>query len=193
MADLEAAEADIALIKLNVAEAVRRAQSDTAGIRSSVGERVGGTKDFTQQMLDRFSYDDHRVDDPAARFMGKLADAVGATKSWASNGRAAALALIAVDEKRAKFLLGDGPAICKNRNCGREVWCTPRDRLVSGRCEACHKYWDRHERKEERPAHLCHPTTEKQRVDPTQVVVHLDKESPTTEVQSEVSTHTGDL
>lgn len=179
-------QANCEMVLERLAEATRRGLDDARGPSGGGSEPVGGTKDYTQQMLDRLGGGGSRKlrddqgnevgevaipleqDDPSRKSLAMLTASLGAARDWTGRAKHEMFSLLPLERGSARFLLGQGPAICKNNNCGREVWCTPRDRLISGRCEACAKYWDRHDRNEERPASLCRPSKEKQRVNPAE-------------------------
>ncbi len=135
MGKLEEAERDLALVRQHLTEAVKRGLSDSASGMSSGGERVGGSKDHDEQMLNRVEQVDK---DPARRSLAQLSDAVLALAAWSSNARHHAFQLQGLDPKKAKQLLGETPAICIC--CGRDVWLTPQDRIRKGRCSACWEY-----------------------------------------------------
>lgn len=159
-ATIQGMQANLGLILERLGEATRRGLDDAQGPSGGGGEPVGGTKDYTEQMLSAIERDDD-----ARKALTMLVASLGAAANWIERGWFETSRLLPLPKEKAKFLLGQGPSYCKNVNCGREVWGTPRDRIISGRCEACDQYRRRHEGAE-RPESLCHPQQEKQRVDP---------------------------
>lgn len=76
-----------------------------------------------------------------ARRLRSLAVTLGI--NWDADAKAAANFV-------AKKENGEGDCV----NCGRYVPGTREDRLRQDRCEACARYWSRHNREKERPRHL---------------------------------------
>lgn len=176
---IQETQANLALVLERVATATKRGLTDSAGASSGGGEPVGGTRDFTQAMLDKFGGGGSKKvpdgvdedgnekfkrvnvpleqDDEARRHLALLVASVGAVRDWSSRAKTETFRLTPLSQEKAKLLLGDGPSQCLNANCHRDVWGTPNDRLRAGRCEACYRWWDRKERNEERPRNLCRP------------------------------------
>lgn len=152
--EIQKAQASLDLVLGHIAEATLRGLNDSAGISSGGGEPVGGTRDFTQQILDKIA---QREDDETRKHLAKLVASVEAASAWAQRAWKEAFALAPLSVDKARSLLGDGPSKCGNISCGRDVWRTPQDRLRAGRCEPCYRYWQNHDRNEERPKSLCHP------------------------------------
>lgn len=139
VADLEDVIADAKLVRDNLAEACTRGLSDSAGGVSGGGERVGGTKDFTESMLRRTSASGYDAKPDMARMtLSTMVEGIVASRTATRRAAAASLHLIALSREKADLMLDDGPVPC--RNCGRDVWRTPRDRLIGGACEACDRY-----------------------------------------------------
>lgn len=167
------------LVLERVAIAVTRGLDDSVGASSGGGEPVGGTRDFTQAMLDKLGgggsmkipdgRDEHgnpktkevprplERDDEARKHLATLVASVGAARDWSSRAKTETFRLVPLSLEKAKLLLGDGPSKCGNPNHDRDVWNTPQDRLRAGRCMECYQYWIRHDRTSERPFSLCHP------------------------------------
>lgn len=176
---IQETQANLSLVLERVSVATKRGLQDSAGASSGGGEPVGGTKDYTQQMLDKLGGGGTRKDgsavpleqdDEARRHLSMLVAAVGAVRDWSSRAKTETFRLTPLSREKAKLLLGDGPSKCLNPACGRDVWRTPQDPLKAGRCEACYRYWNRKDRAEERPKALCDPES-----------VPRDKKSATTE------------
>jgi hypothetical protein len=172
--------ADLSLVLERIAVATKRGLDDSLGAASGGGEPVGGTKDYDQKMLDKLGGGGTKkdgtpqpieMDDGIRKSLATLVASVGAARDWSKRAKLETFRLQPLSLDKAKKLLGDAPPQCINANCGRDVWCTPQDRYLTCRCEPCYKYWDRHDRKEERPKHLCDATNR----------VHMDKIRATSE------------
>lgn len=129
--------ADAQLTKKVLAQAVGRGLTDSAGVPMNAGERISGTREPDAAMLRLVE-----AEDPARKNLSKLSDSIAGARGMISLARSSALALLPIDADKAKELLGTGPVPCLN--CGRDVWCTPADRLRKGRCEPCYRHLDRH-------------------------------------------------
>lgn len=139
-----------------LAEAVKRAHRDSDGAIASgatdisvSGSRIQDRATAEKAIANIDNPD--RVRDQATR----LADSLYAASSWSSVANSAVKQLVALDPKKARLLVDDGPKTCANRFCGEDVWGTPADRLRAGRCTPCYMYRLRND--EERPERLCHP------------------------------------
>jgi len=172
---IQEAQANLALVLERVAVATKRGLDDAVGAGSGSGEPVGGTRDFTQNMLDKLGgggsktiRDEHgkkidevptpiERDDAARKHLSTLVASIGAVRDWSQRAKTETFRLSPLSQEKAKLLLGDGPSKCLNPNCGRDVWRTPNDRLRAGRCEPCYRWWQRKDRNEERPKALCDP------------------------------------
>lgn len=168
------------LVLERVATATKRGLDDSAGAQSGGGMPVTGTRDFTQAMLNKMGgggskdvKDDEgnlirsvpvpiERDDDIRKSLATLVAAVGAASDWAERARVETFRLTPLTLEKAKAILGEGPTQCLNPNHDRDIWNTPQDRPRAGRCEACYRYWDKHDRKEERPRSLCHPEERKE-------------------------------
>jgi hypothetical protein len=163
------------LVREHLTEACHRGLSDASGGVSGGGERVGGTRDYTESMLRQTSASGYDARPDAVRHtLTRLVEGLVAAKHHARQAAAASLQLIALSREKADLMLDQGPSPCKN--CGRDVWKTSRDRMLAGRCEACHRYLSRNGT--ERPRELWAETPRR---------IHLstvDNESPTTQDQS---------
>lgn len=186
---IQETQSNLALVLERVAIATSRGLDDAIGVGSGSGEPVGGTRDFTQNMLDKLGGggskkirdDDGKIiaviptplerDDDARKHLAMLVASIGAARDWSQRAKSETFRLTPLSQAKAKLLMGDGPTKCLNGNCARDVWRTPQDPLRAGRCEACYRYWDRHDRTEERPKHLCDAAN----------LVTWDKKSATTE------------
>jgi len=76
----------------------------------------------------------------------KMVDAIGAARAMSQLALRSARFLLPLDHDRAeKFAreIEGGPAQCANCKC--DVWRTAKDRLRSGRCNACFQYRLRHD------------------------------------------------
>lgn len=185
---IQEAQANLALVLERVSVATKRGLNDAVGAGSGSGEPVGGTRDFTQNMLDKLGGGGSRKirdndgvvideipapierDDESRKHLSMLVASIGAVRDWSQRAKTETFRLTPLSQEKAKLLLGDGPSKCLNGNCARDVWNTPNDRLRAGRCEACYRYWDRKDRNEERPKALCDPES-----------VPRGQQSPTTE------------
>lgn len=177
---IQETQSNLALVLERVATATKRGLDDSLGASSGGGEPVGGTRDFTQAMLDKLGGGGSKQvrnekgevvgtitapleqDDEARKHLSLLVAAIGAVRDWSTRAKTETFRLTPLSVEKAKLLLGDGPSKCGNPNCGRDVWRTPQDRLRAGRCEPCYRWWDRKERNEERPRNLCHPEERKE-------------------------------
>lgn len=83
---------------------------------------------------------------------------------------------------------GVDPKAIRCANPNHDAYLTPgHDTIRVGRCQPCHRYWDRHDRQHERPADLCSKTEAARRTGDTKTMQcanpHCDIERPYRELR----------
>ncbi len=129
---IQEAQANLALVLERVSIATKRGLDDAVGAGSGSGEPVGGTRDFTQNMLDKLGgggsmkipdgKDEHGHDktkdvprplerqDESRRHLALLVASVEAAHAWSTKAKSEMFQLTPLSQEKAKLLLGDGPS-----------------------------------------------------------------------------------
>lgn len=155
--ELDRAVDDLIATRAAVTEAVIRANRDaesgfgTGGTGETVAQSAIADRATAERALAHWHGDPNLGQlvyepDAVARNARKMVDAIGAARAMAQLALRAAQTLLPLSAKAAQALAGElegSPSICAN--CGCNVWRTPTDRLLAGRCRNCYEYRRAHD------------------------------------------------